>query len=98
MHIEHTGKFVNVIDNGRYLHRVSNDTALAFLDEKTLADMHIIIEHEQLSEMLCHPVPFGNKAYNIVGVTYYLTLWVVLLVYRLLTLCNANDRIYDKFL
>ena len=98
MHIEHTCKFVQVVDNACNLHGVTNDTALALLNEEALADMNIIVKHEQLSKMLCHPVALGNKPYHIVRVTHNLTLRVILLVYRLLTLCNANDRIYNKFL
>ena len=60
--------------------------------------MHIIVEHEQFSEVLRHPVPLRDKTDYAVGVTHYLTLRVVLPVYISLTLCYTNNRVGDKLL
>ena len=66
---------------------------LSLLAEQPLAVVHVIVEHEDVSEVLGHPVPLRNEAYNIVRVSDYLAVRIAAPVRFCLTFRNADDRV-----
>ena len=98
MHVEEAGHLVERFDDMRDCVGVADNSRFPFLHIKRFDDMHIVVEHHEITEVLGHPIPLRDEADNIIGMGHYLAFGIILTINTLLTLRNANNRVVDELL
>ena len=96
VYIHQTGQFIERFNDMGYLVRIANYTRFSFLTKERFDNVNIIVQHHEVTEVSCHPIPFRDKPYNVIGMGDNLAIGIVVPINLFLTFGHTDYRIIDK--